>query len=211
MSNNQIRKIIKCFTLELTAVQASKHLGFNRKTIDRIYWIIREKIAYFQEVNQDIFTGEIEMDESYFGGKRKYDRGRSTKQKIPVFGSLKRNGKVYTQIVPDVSRKTLMKIIRSKMVTNSKVYTDSWRSYDGLIIDGYKHYRINHGQEFSKGKRNHINGIESFWSYAKGKMQKHCGISAKRFYFYLKEMEFRFNNRKCDNLAKLIENILIKY
>jgi transposase len=110
------------------------------------------------------------MDESYFGGKRKYDRGRSTKSKIPVFGLLKRNGKVYTQIVPDVSQHTLMKIIRSKVITNSKVYTDSWRSYDGLIIKGYKHHRINHSKEFSRGKCNHINGIESFWSYTKGKL-----------------------------------------
>ena len=54
------------------------------------------------------------MDESYFGGRHKYNRGRSVKSKIPVFGLLKRNGKVYTQIVPDVKRETLMKIIRTK-------------------------------------------------------------------------------------------------
>ena len=211
LSNFQIRKIIEYFALELTAVQTSKQLKINRKSVDRIYGIIREKIIRYQELNQDIFHGEIEMDESYFGGKRKYERGRSTKEKVPVFGLLKRNGKVYTQIVPDVSRNTLMKIIRSKVVSNSKIYTDSWRSYDSLVIDGYRHFRINHSKEFSKGKRNHINGIESFWSYAKGKMQKHYGISAKRFYLHLKEMEFRFNNRNNQNLAELIEKMLIKH
>ena len=209
LSNFQIRKIIEYFALELTAVQTSKQLKINRKSVDRIYGIIREKIIRYQELNQDIFHGEIEMDESYFGGKRKYERGRSTKEKVPVFGLLKRNGKVYTQIVPDVSRNTLMKIIRSKVVSNSKIYTDSWRSYDSLVIDGYRHFRINHSKEFSKGKRNHINGIESFWSYAKNKLNRHYGIPPERFYFYLKELEFRFNNRHCQNLAKLIEKLIL--
>jgi len=85
LSNFQLRKIIDYFALELTAVQTSKYLGINRKSIDRIYGIIREKIAHYQEINQDIFHGEVELDESYFGGKKKYDRGRSTKSKIPVF------------------------------------------------------------------------------------------------------------------------------
>lgn len=211
LSDRQIRKIIEYFTLELTSVQVARQLDVNRHTVDRIYLIIREKIANYQEANQDFFHGEVELDESYFGGKRKYLRGRATKDKVPVFGILKRNGKVYTQIVPDVNRQTLMKIIRTKIVPESIVYTDGWRSYDGLILDGYKHYRINHKEEFASGKRNHINGIESFWSYAKAKMHKHYGIPAKRFYLHLKEMEFRFNHRKGYNLPSLIEKILIKY
>ena len=211
LPNSVIRKIVEYFVLELTAVQTAKQLGINRHTVDRIYLIIRGKIARYQELNQEIFHGEVEMDESYFGGKRKYERGRSTKEKVPVFGLLKRNGQVYTQIVPDVSRSILMKIIRSKVLTRSKVFTDSWRSYDSLVIDGYRHYRINHSKEFTKGKRNHINGIESFWSYAKGKMRKHYGITPKRFYLHLKEMEFRFNHRNGYNLPNLIEKILTKY
>lgn len=117
--------------------------------------------------------------------------------------------KVYTQIVPDVSRQTLMKIIRTKIAPETVIHTDSWRSYDGFILDGYKHYRINHHKHFVKNdKRNHINGIESFWSYAKNKLNRHYGIPAERFYYYLKELEFRFNNRDCQNLAKLIEKII---
>lgn len=210
LTNSQIKKIIRYFSLELTSLQCSKELGINRHTTDRIYEIIRASIAWHCEKEQDIFNGEVELDESYFGGKRKYKRGRSVKQKVPVFGLLKRKGKVYTQIIPDVSRETLMKIIRKKVDINSIVYTDSWRSYDGLILDGYKHYRINHGKRvFVKNKKNHINGIESFWSYAKRKLSKHYGIPPARFYLYLKEMEFRFNHRDCQNLAKLIEKILI--
>ena len=209
LSNKQIRKIIEYFALELTAIQVSKQLGFNRHTIDRIYLIIREKIANYQEATQEFFHGEVEVDESYFGGKRKYLRGRATKDKVPVFGILKRNGKVYTQIVPDVSRATLMKIIRTKVAPQTIIHTDSWRSYDGLILDGYKHFRINHSKQFAATKKNHINGIESFWSYAKNKLNRHYGIPPERFYFYLKELEFRFNNRHCQNLAKLIEKLIL--
>jgi len=210
LSNKQIRKVIEYFALELTATQTAKHLKISRHTANRIYLIIREKIAHFEQENQTIFRGEIELDESYFGGKHKYNRGRSLKSKIPVFGVLKRNGKVYTQIVSDVKRETLMKVIRTRIEPkDSTVYTDSWKSYDGLILDGYKHYRINHSKEFARGKKNHINGIESFWSYAKSKLSKYYGISPKRFYLYLKEAEFRFNNRNHPNLAKLIQKIML--
>jgi len=211
LSNQQIQKIIEYFALELTAVQTAKHIAINRLTVDRIYLILREKIASYEEATQDVFCGEVEGDESYFGGIHKYNRGRSTKSKVPVFGLLKRHGKVYVQIVPDVKRETLLKIIRTKVIPDSIIYTDSWRSYDGLILDGYRHFRINHKKEFTKGKRNYINGIESFWSYAKAKLAKHHGILPKRFYLYLKEMEFRFNHRNEQNLAKLIENILTNF
>ena len=66
LSNSQLRKIIDYFVLELTAVQTSRHIGINRKTVDRIYGVIREKIARYQELNQEIFHGEVEMDESWF-------------------------------------------------------------------------------------------------------------------------------------------------
>ena len=78
LSNKKTREVIKYFALELTFVQTSKHLKLNRKTVDRIYKIIREKIANYQKINQDIFHGEVEIDESYFGGRHKCNRGRSS-------------------------------------------------------------------------------------------------------------------------------------
>ena len=68
-----------------------------------------------------------------------------------------RNGKVYTETVKDVSGNTLKDIIRSKVDTDSIIYSDSFRSYDGLVAYGYKHKRINHNKRFGT-KRNHING-----------------------------------------------------
>ncbi len=206
LSNKKIKQILKYFCLELTAVQTAKMMRLNRNTIDRYYQMFREKITEHQDNNLHKLSGEIEIDESYFGSARRGDkRGRSTERKVPVFGLLKRNGQVYTQIIQDASRKSILPII-AKLVEKSRsnLYTDQWRSYDGLVLSGYKHRRINHSKEFARN-HNHINGIESFWSYVKRKMRKHNGIRRNKFYLYLKEAEFRFNHRNQD-----IYNLLLK-
>lgn len=137
--------------------------------------------------------------------RRKGPRGRGAAGKAPVFGLLKRNGNVYTRIVEDVSRKTLRQIIKTKVVPESAIYTNSFRSYDGPVLDGFKHYRINHQECFAMSMRQHINGIDNFWGDAKTKLKSYYGVSRGHFYFYLKEMEFRFNYRKAANLAALIK------
>ena len=84
----------------------------NRNTVDRYVQLLRKEIAQYCE-NTSEFVGQIECDESYFGGKKKGDkRGRGSTNKIPVFGLLKRNGKVYTQIIKNASSKELMPIIK---------------------------------------------------------------------------------------------------
>lgn len=204
------KKILQCFCLELTSVQTAKQLNLNRHTVDRYYQIFREKIVSHQEDNLRQLSGDIEIDESYFGSRHKGDkRGRGAPNKVPVIGILKRQGKVYANIIPDVSAKTLVPLIE-KLVAKSKtnVYTDKWRSYDGLVLSGYKHHRINHSLEFVRNN-NHINGIESFWSYVKRKMRKHNGIARHKFYLYLKESEFRFNNRN-QNLFNILNSAIFK-
>ena len=210
ISDHRIKKILKCFCDELTAVQTAKQLSLNRNTIDRYYTIFRRKIAAYQEAQMKKLRGNIEIDESYFGSRHRGNpRGRSTAVKIPVVGILKRNGIVYTEIITDASRRSLMPVI-TRLVAKSKsnIYTDKWKSYDGLVLSGYKHYRINHSKEFVRN-HNHINGIESFWSYVKRKMRKHNGIPKRLFPLYLKESEFRFNNRK-KNLFEIMQNVVLK-
>jgi transposase len=185
-------------------------MKINRHSAERVYHIIRRCLARECELHSPS-GGEVECDESYFGGRRKGPRGRGAAGKVPVFGLLKRNGKVYTRIVKDVSRKTLRQIIRTKVIPESVIYTDSFRSYDGLVLDGFKHYRINHQKCFAVSKRQHINGIENFWGYAKTKLKSYYGVDRNQFYFYLKEMEFRFNNRKAANLAALIKKTVHKH
>jgi transposase-like protein len=109
-------------------------------------------------------------------------------------------------MVPDCAKKTLQGIIRGKVNPDSVIHSDTWRGYDGLVDVGYqKHFRIKHSQnEFALGK-NHINGIESFWSFAKGRLQKYHGISKNSFNLHLKECEFRFNNRGNDLYGILLQ------
>ena len=107
---------------------------------------MRKRIASFFE-QESPFHGEVEVDESYFGGKRiKGKRGRGAASKTPVFGILQRGGKVYTEIVPNCAKATLQGIIRGKVDPRSIIHSDSWRGYNGLVDLGYKkHYRVQHG------------------------------------------------------------------
>jgi transposase len=116
------------------------------------------------------------IDESYFGGRRNCKRGRGAAGKVPVFGILKRGGRVYTQVISDAKSKTLMPIIREKVQPDSIVYSDCWRGYNVLDVSEFKHYRINHSKLFAN-ERNHINGIENFWNQAKRHMRKFNGLA----------------------------------
>jgi len=140
-----------------------------------------------------MFGGEIEVDESYFGGRRKGKRGRGAGGKIPVFGLLKRGGKVYARVIPDAKGDTLVPIIERKVVPDSIVYSDSWRGYNALDVSSFKHFRINHSVLFADA-HNHINGIENFWNQAKRHMRKFNGVPKEHFGLFLKECEWRFNN-----------------
>ena len=206
----KFKEILKCFSIDLTATQTSNLTSINRNTINKYYTKFRERIVELCNIDSP-FAGEIEVDESYFGAKRvKGKRGRGAKGKTIVFGLLKRDGKVYTEIVPDTQKATLQAIIRGKVSIESVIYSDGWRGYNGLVDVGYdKHFRVNHSQnEFANGK-NHINGIESFWSYAKIRLVKFRGLSKDSFNLHLKECEFRFNNRSKDIYKILLKNFRI--
>lgn len=191
LSNKIQKRLLEFFVLETTARSAANVLGMQANTAALFYQKVRQLIA--EHIVDDMpFDGEIEVDESYFGGVRKGKRGRGAAGKVPVFGLLKRGGKVYTAIVPDTKAVTLKAIISSKITPDSIVYTDSYRSYDVLDVSGFHHHRINHSKLFAHGK-NHINGIENFWNQAKRVLRKYNGIPRKSFYLFLKECEFRFN------------------
>jgi transposase-like protein len=207
----KIKKILKCFCVDLQAVQTAKMLGLNRKTVDRYYGIFREKIMEVVLLDLQAVGGEFECDESYFGAKRvRGKRGRGAGGKTPVFGLLKRDGKVYVSKVKNCSKKELLPIIKGKVLKGSLIHTDSWKAYDSLIFNGYKHRRVHHGQnQFVRGK-SHVNGIESFWSFAKRRFSLFYGIPSHKFDLYLKETEFRFNHRSQDLFPiakKIIFNI----
>ena len=210
ISEAKFRALIKYFSLDLDAQRIATIVGLNRNTVNRYLRLFRERIAEHCE-REFPLQGEIEVDESYFGPKRvKGKRGRGAGGKTPVFGILERGGKVYTEIVPDCAKRTLQRIIRGKVEPDSIIHSDHWRGYNGLVDMGYKkHFRVNHGSnQFVEGK-GHINGIESFWSFAKRRLDKFHGVPKSTFYLHLKECEFRFNYRDQD-IYKVMLNMITK-
>lgn len=197
ISEAKFRQIVKLFALDLTSTQITEIVRLNPKTVDLLINKIRARILLMSKC-ENPSTGEFEADESYFGPRRvKGKRGRGAGSKTIVFGLYKRDGKVYTEIVPNAKAKTLQAIIRGHADIESVIHTDSWPGYNGLVDVGYeKHFRVQHGDnEWSAGGGNHINGIESFWGYAKHRLTKFKGIPHNKFELYLKETEFRFNHR----------------
>ena len=106
------------------------------------------------------------------GGERKGKRGRGAAENILVFGLLRRGGKVYTKVIADASSATLYPIIERKVVPGSIGYSDCWRGYNVLDVSEFKHFRINHSKLFAD-KKNHINGIDNFWSSLPGRVCSH--------------------------------------
>ena len=193
------------FSIESTANKTSKELEVNYRTILNRFNDYRRKLLEYQNRNFQMLKGEIECDESYFGGHRKYLRGRSKSNKIIVLGLLERKGKIYTTVVENVKASSLLEEIKGRSEKGSVFYTDQFRSYKSLKFYR-KHLLVDHLEKFADGK-NHINGIEGFWSYAKERLLKYHGVSKQNFILYLKELEFRFNNRK-NNIFYLLNDII---
>jgi transposase len=187
-------KLLEMFVAVVPARTAAELATVNRHSATLFYHKIRNMIACELE-DESPFDGEVEVDESYFGGQRKGNRGRGAAGKVPVFGLLKRGGKVYTKVIADASSATLIPIIERKVLPDSIVYSDSWTAYNALDVSDFHHQRINHSIEYVDGgnRRNHINGIENFWNQAKRHLRKYNGIPKEHFPLFLKECEFRFN------------------
>jgi transposase len=198
--------IIKLFELDVSARKIAQQVQLSYPTVLKAVTIIRVAIVANSQDAQDLLNGEIELDESYFGGRRKGKRGRGAYNKVPVFGILERNGTVLVEVVKDVTAESLLSMTIKTVRRGSIVYTDKFRSYNALMFCGYRHLRVDHKKRFSTGKV-YINGLEGFWGYAKERIMKFHGVSKEKFPLYLKEMEFRYNNRKKDIFPLLVKNL----
>ena len=198
ISEKKFREILKYFAEDIEASKISNLTKISEATLCKIFREIRALMSKEREKISK-FSGEIEIDESYFGAKRvRGKRGRGAANKTPVFCMLKRDGKVYTQVVKNCSVNELIPILSEfSEFDSSTIYSDCWKVYDGLVDYAAKaHYRVKHSKnEFANGK-NHINGIENFWGYAKHRLSKFKGIKKENFLLHLKECEFRYNNSK---------------
>jgi len=200
--------VLSAFKRQQTARLTAIDLGLDYKAVKRVYDRLRLAIVRWCEAEgQRLLSGEIELDEAYFGGRRKGKRGRGAAGKSIVFGLLERQGRVYTKVVEGVSAPLLMNIIRRRTRKGSVYFTDQFRGYNSLKRYG-KHLTIKHTKRFAKrGTKyhSHINGIEGFWSFAKHGLYNYRGVSKSNFPLYLKEMEFRYNHRHEPLLSPLIQ------
>ena len=202
LTARQQGKLIEYFVAGATARAASELVGVQSNTAIRFFMRLRQLIA--SKLPSYPLSGEVEADESYFGGVRKGKRGRGAAGKVAVFGLLKRGGKVYTAIIPNAKTETLLPIIEEKVRPDSIVYTDTFQSYNALDVSEFKHQRINHSKRFAD-QRNHINGIENFWNQAKRHLRRFNGIKQENFYWFLKECEWRFNGGDHKKLLKQLK------
>lgn len=200
---NQLLYLVQLFVLGIPAHRAAKNLNLSIDTVTRLFLKIRQAIyeASLQELRK--LSGELELDETMFGGKRKGKRGWGAKGKHIVFGIYQRNGRIIVFPVPNREKETLLPLIKRYTKHGSIYYTDEYRAYVSLVYRG-KHIRITK----EKGKpvdEQNLNGLEGFWSYAKNWLYQYRGVPRKYFHLYLKEIEFRFNNRDKDLLVEIVK------
>lgn len=211
ISEKKFSLLVKCFALDITATQTAKLSMLNRNTVNRYYAFLRSLMIShaIHEREEERITNGVEIDESYFGPRRQRGkRGRGARGKIVVLGLLKRNGKVYAQIIPDASREEILPIVRATVRSGADIYTDGWRSYDALAVYGYNHKKVNHQKNEFAREDVHINGVESFWSWTKRRLAKFNGIPKSLFGTNLLESEWRFNHRRdiLQSVRKLTRN-----
>ncbi len=215
IGERKFRDLLRLFALDITADRAAALTGLHHNTTLALYQCLRGRMAELAQADCP-FRGQVEVDESYFGPTRsRGHKGRGNPRKVPVFGILERGGRVHCQIVKNCSRATLQAIIEGRVELGAEIVTDGFRSYDGLVEAGFaKHHRINkyYDRDRAVFAENgvHINGIESFWSYAKRRHAKFNGLRKSSFPAFLKETEFRFNTREQDLYKLLLRSCRLK-
>jgi transposase len=195
------------------------------------YSVIRATNILRQIITKDvpgIFSGTVEVDETYLGGQKKNKRksqlrkekeifGKESKRgfgttKQAVFGILARSGRVFARLVDDTEAKDLIPIIKKKVRRGSHICSDTWRAYTGLATRGYVHRTVEHQKKEYAIGRNHINGLEGFFGYLKRKLAAKGGVRRKYLSLFLGEYVWRYNyrrvdiNQKVNHLLRLLEN-----
>jgi transposase len=216
LSKEKWKKVIFWFLLEQPIRGIEKQTGASHYSVSKAVKVLR---AVMVKDIPGVFSGTVEVDETYLGGQKKNKRKDQLKKEVeskrgfgttkqPVFGILTRQGRVFAKLVDDTEARDLLPIITKRVKTGSRVCSDTWRAYTGLAAKGYVHRTVEHGEkEYVRGK-NHINGLEGFWGYLKRKLAAKGGVKRKYLPLFLGEYVWRYNYRKLGD--KLQANRLFK-
>jgi transposase len=190
------------------AKELQRQLGVTYKCAWRMAHEIREHMAKIDEPK--ILKGEVEVDETYIGGKGRGTRGRGAKNKTPVLGLVERGGNIKTKVIKNASKKTLEKEIKENVEQNSKIYSDEWKGYKNLKNEGYEHETVKHGEkEYVRGSA-HTNTLEGHWARLKSSIKgTHIHVSKKHLHKYGGEFDYRYNRRSNPDLifGDLVSNL----
>jgi transposase-like protein len=194
----------------ISSYEVARALGITQKSA----WFMLHRIRLAMGIEPDKFSGTVEVDETYIGGKARFMHkgkreqltGTGGSDKVAVMGLLQRHSskgksKVQTKVVKNIRRNSLAPEVRQRVDTGSEVFTDSLRSYNDLSQD-YAHQAIDHAESYVKG-RVHTNGLENFWSLLKRAIRgTYVNVDSFHLFRYLDEESFRFNTRETDDASR---------
>ena len=193
----------------ISSYELARDLGVQQKSA----WFMLHRIRLaMQQGSIEKLSGQVEVDETYIGGKARNMhkdkraekiQGRGASGKVAVMGLLERHGKVKTQIVPDTRTRTLQVEVKNNVEPGSEVHTDALRSYRGLDAE-YIHNVVDHAETYVRGNV-HVNGLENFWSLLKrGIHGTYVSVEPYHLFRYLDEQAFRYNNRATEDAGRFI-------
>lgn len=199
---------IGLFKIGVNALGLQWSLGCHYRTARRVLKLIRKTAMHDPLIAQ--LAGEVEVDEAYYGGKRKGLRGRSAKGKTIVLGFKQRardgqKAKVKTIVIPNVEEYTLNKAIGRHVKEGSKVYSDGFRGYNSLGANGYQHLPFDHSVNFIKTDVIHTQGIESYWGLTKPiAKSRYRKLTKENMPYICAENDFKFNHGKNPDFICLV-------
>jgi transposase len=198
-------RLLEYFVLGVPAYRLRFRVPLSLSTIQRFFRLIRRTLWACEQAEGPWEQGAFECDETCFGGHRPGKRGWGAAGKIIVFGILKRNGEVRATPIMARQKDTVLSLIAQQSSPGSLYYTDDWQAYASLRVRG-KHVVVRKDRGRPRG-RDHINGIEGFWSYAKHWLYHYRGVPEKFFPDYLAEISFRFNHRDEDLYPLILKKL----